>query len=110
MLATDQALPVLDYEPLEGFMKESEFVARKNSKQMTIEIPEDPAEVESGRIGGFRREHMPQHRPYRPRPISQHGRGGTTDLDRHGKVCGGEMLLFAQPVLFLYRADEKDES
>ena len=51
MLATDQALPILDYKPLEDIMKESEFAARKNAKQVAVKIPEDLAEVQSGRIG-----------------------------------------------------------
>ena len=61
MLATDKALPVLDYKPLEDFMKESEFIARKNTKQVAVKIPKDIAEVQSGRIGDLRREHVPQY-------------------------------------------------
>jgi hypothetical protein len=110
MLAPEKALPILDYKVLKSFMKESEFVARKNTKQVAVEIPEDPTEVESSRVSGFR-EHVPQDRPEGARPISQHGRGGSTDLDRRGKVGGGEKHLSpSQSVLFLYGADEEDQS
>ena len=51
MLAADQTLPVFDYKPLEGIVKESEFAARKNTKQVAVKIPEDLAEVQRGRIG-----------------------------------------------------------
>jgi hypothetical protein len=94
MLATDQTFPILDYEPFESFMKKSELAARENSEQVAVEIPEDLAEVEIGRIAGFRREHAPQYLLQRPWPISQHGCGGAPDLGRHGEVCGGEKLLF----------------
>jgi len=41
MLTTDQAGPILDYKPLENIVKESEFAARKNAKEVAVKIPED---------------------------------------------------------------------
>jgi hypothetical protein len=110
MQAPDQAFPIFDHEPLEGFVKESEFVARKNSKQVAVKIPEDLAKVESGWTCGFRREHVAENSLQGPRPVSQHGRGSAADLARRGEACGGEMLLFpAQAVLFFYGADKKNK-
>ncbi|MBZ5617717.1 MAG: hypothetical protein LAQ69_03120, partial [Acidobacteriia bacterium] len=60
MLASDKTRPVLDYKPLEGIVQESEFAARKNAKQVAIEVPKDPTEVQSGQIGDVRWEHVPQ--------------------------------------------------
>jgi mRNA-degrading endonuclease RelE of RelBE toxin-antitoxin system len=61
VLAADQTLPVFDYKALEDIVKESEFAARKNTKQVAVKIPEDLAEVQRGRIGDSRREHVPQY-------------------------------------------------
>jgi hypothetical protein len=78
---------------------------------VAVEIPEDLVKIESGRIGGFRQQHMAQNSQQGARPLTQHRRGGAPDLTRHGQVCGGEIPLFsAQPVLFLYGADEEDKS
>jgi len=41
VLAADQTLPVFDYKALEGIVKESEFAARKNAKEVAVKIPED---------------------------------------------------------------------
>jgi hypothetical protein len=107
VLHTDKPSPFFHDELLEGFMKESEFAPRQNSKQVAIEVPVDLAEVEIGRIAGFRWEHASQDSAQRPRPIFQHGRGSAPDLGCHAEVCGGEELLLpAQPVLFLYGTDE----
>jgi hypothetical protein len=63
VLAADQARPILDYKPLEDIVQESDFAAWKNTKQVAVKIPEDLTEVQRGRIGGLRREHVPQHLP-----------------------------------------------
>jgi hypothetical protein len=60
VLAADQARPVLDYKPLEGIVKESEFAARKNAKQVAVKVPKDLTEVQGGQIGDVRWEHVPQ--------------------------------------------------
>ena len=60
VLTADQTRPVLDYKPLEDIVQESEFAARKNTKEVAVEIPEDLTEVERGRIGDLR-EHVLQY-------------------------------------------------
>jgi hypothetical protein len=54
VLAADEALPILDNEPLEGVVKEPKFPAGKNAKQVSIEISKDITEVERGRIRRLR--------------------------------------------------------
>ena len=54
MLATNQAVPIFDYEPLEGIMKESEFPLGKDAKEVSIEVSEDVAEVERGNVHRLR--------------------------------------------------------
>ena len=61
MLATDQPLPILNDKPLEGIVKESEFAAGKDAKEVTVKIPEDCLEVEGSRFVRFWRDHAPQH-------------------------------------------------
>jgi hypothetical protein len=73
MPTTDQALPILDYESLENIVEEPEITTGQHTEQVAIEISEDLAEVECGRMSGLRREHVPQDLPQRSGPISQHG-------------------------------------
>src|SRR6266705_1913336 len=50
MLATDESVPILDYEPFEDIAHESEVAAGKGIKQVAVEVGKDCPEVESGRI------------------------------------------------------------
>ena len=50
MLATDESVPILDYEPFEDIAQESEYAAGKGIKQVAVEVGEACPEVESGRI------------------------------------------------------------
>src|SRR5271165_5518429 len=40
MLSTHQALPILQYKPLKGFMKESKVGAGQNTKQVAVKVSE----------------------------------------------------------------------
>jgi len=59
MLAADRALPVLENKPIEYIVEEPKFTARKDTKQVAIEISKDFTEVESGGVG-FLGNHAPQ--------------------------------------------------
>src|SRR5437867_3366328 len=109
-MPTDQTLPILDYKPFEDIMQESEFAARKDTKQVAVKIPEDCLEVESRRIAECCWEHGLQNFAQGRRPVSQHHDCSTANLDRGNKVCGGKRpLLSAQPVFLLYGAEEEDQ-
>jgi hypothetical protein len=69
MLATDEARPILDYKPFETIMKKSKSPARKDTKKVSIEIPKDSVEVESGGIGCLG-DHAPERFAQWSRPVS----------------------------------------
>jgi hypothetical protein len=54
VLTANEAFPIIDNELLKDIVKESEFPAGKDTKQVPIEISKDLAEVERGRIRGLR--------------------------------------------------------
>jgi hypothetical protein len=111
MLTTDQALPILDYEILESVVKESEFVAGKDTKQVAVKIPEDLGELERSRIVGTWWEHAPQHVTQGARPVSQGGCRSLTCLDCRHEVGPRKRALFpAQPTLFPNESDKTDQA
>jgi hypothetical protein len=50
VLTTNETFPIIDNKLLKDIVKESEFSAAKDTKQVPIEIPKDLAEVERGGI------------------------------------------------------------
>jgi hypothetical protein len=84
MLTTDQALPILDDKLLEGVVKESKFVAGKDTKQVAVEIAEDLGELEGGWVVGIRWKHALQNFTWGSWPVSEEGCRGFTRLD----CCG----------------------
>jgi hypothetical protein len=110
VLAADQARPVLDYKPLEGIVKESEFAARKNAKQVAVKVPKDLTEVQSSQIGDVWREHVPQYFAQRPRPVSQHRDRAPVNLSCDRQVGRSKGALFpAQLFLFTTGTSKKSE-
>jgi hypothetical protein len=54
VLTTNETPPIIDDNLFKDIVKESEFPARKDTKQVPIEISKDLAEVERGRIRRLR--------------------------------------------------------
>jgi hypothetical protein len=110
MLATDQAIPIFDYEPLEDIVEEPKISTGQHAEQVPVEVPEDLAEVKGGRMSRLRWEHASQHLPQRPRPISEHGNRRAVDFHCGCKVRRREWpLLPAQSVFSSNGADKEDK-
>jgi hypothetical protein len=111
MLATDESVPILDYEPFEDIVHEPEVAAGKGIKQVTVQVGKDCPEVESRWIVECCWSRRPQSFAQGLRPVPQHGHGSTTGLDYTSKIFASKTpLLLSQSTLFLYRAEEEDQS
>jgi hypothetical protein len=93
VLTTNETFPIVDYKLLKDIVKEPEFPAGKDTKQMPIEISKDLAEVECGRIRGLR-DHPAQHFAQRPGPVSEQSDCTSADLGRSGEIRSAKVALF----------------
>ena len=101
MLTTHEALPVLSYKTLEGVVEEPEFLARKNAKEVAVEIAKNPAQTQTGGSVKVRREHRSQHVAQTMRPLNENRHCRSRSLSCRNQIRSGERaLLPAESVLF----------
>src|SRR6266436_2284864 len=94
-------VPILDHELFKCLVKKPKLPARKDAKQVTIEIAEDICEIQNHRDCYLYGNHPLQHLSKCPRPISQCRDRRLTCVDCHVEISPRERpLLTAQPVLF----------